>query len=1002
MEKKNRIRTNNLRTIKKYAPRFISLIIMSMLGVLVYVGLSSTSPDMLYTLDKYLDDNNVYDIKVISTLGLTSEDIDDLSKVDGVLDIQGTKNVDVIVSKEDKEFVLDVASMPDKINKLELIDGRYPENSNEIVVEKNLLSKEGYQLGDKIIITSDNLKNEEYVIVGVVRSPLYYSNTDIHQNRGTTSVGTGTINYYSYVLEDSIDMDYYTNIYMTVDNAIDEVTSKDSYKRVVNEVVDEIDKIKSNQEEKRYLGIHDEALEEIEKNEDKLNKELSKAKKELDNANKELNSGWNTLESTRKQLSASKNKLDSAKIELDKGEKELNKALKQYNIQNINSSLNTVNKGISDIEKQLSMVKDESLRKQLSAQLVELKKQQGMLVQLSNTKKTLDDSRNAYNSGLNKYNEGYKAYNSALKIYNDNNKKYNDGLAEYNDNKDKYSKEIEDAKIELGKIKKPQWYIYDRDNESIYASYIDQVASIKNLALVFPLVFYAVAILISLISMNRMVEDDRGEIGTLKSLGFTNREIKSKYVVFSLFATIIGSLIGSIVGLIAIPYIIFTIYRLLFDVPNFQFGLNLDSTLVGVIIAIICIVGASIITANKVLKEKPSELMRPKPPKTGKKILLERFKWLWNNIKFSNKVTIRNIFRYKKRVIITIVGIVGCTALMLCGFGIKDSIVDITTMQYDKTFKYDKTIYMDDLSHEEIAELMNDDAVVKYTVTETLTGTLNDSNISMIIYEDNNINEFIEFVDRDNEKIEVLGNDEVIITDKIADIYDINIGDTINILDNDKRKFSFKVSNIVKNYMGHYVYVNKDVLDSIEEIEYSPNVVYLNVNELSDEEDKKLTNKLMENDKVINVIDTSLQINSVQDMLSALDKVVVILVLLSAMLSFVVLYNLANININERKREISTLKVLGFYDNEVDSYITKEMIILTIVGISLGLVLGYFLTSIVIGTVEMENARFIRHIKLNSYIYAACISGLFTFIVNFVTHFILKRINMIESLKSVE
>lgn len=999
MKKINRLRTNNFRTIRKSFSRFISLIVMGLLGVLVFVGLSATSPDMLNTLDKFLDESNTYDVKIISSMGVTDNDIESLKSIDNVSMVEGIYSKEVLVEKDENEYVLSISSLPESINTLELIEGRLPISSEEIVVEENLLAKEGYRINDKIVVDEEK---EEFLIVGTIRSSLYFNNTKINQNRGATTVGTGTINYYSYVMKDNFDQDYYNSIYLTVMGAKDEVTSNSKYNDIVDNVIEKIEDIKSDCEEDRYNHLYNKALNEIEDNERKINTELNKVKKELDSSKKKLDSAKKTLDDSLKELKTVKQQLDNGKKELDNGILMLENTLKENNISNLEESLKSINSSISNLEKQLSILDKNSLEyEKVNMSLIELNSNKMLLEKLVQTKKELDDNLNFYNQNLEKYNAGYRSYQEGLKQYNTNIKKYNEGYKEYKDNKEKYDKEIEEAKQQLNDLDRPKWFIYSRDDNQTYSSYINQTNSIKSLAGVFPLVFYAVAILVSLISMNRMVEDDRLEIGTLKSLGFSNRDIKRKYITFSFSATLIGAVLGCIIGLTVIPYLIFSIYRLLFDVPNFQFSLNIVSTLIGIIIANLCICGTSIITANKVLKEKPSLLMRPKVPKTGKKIFLENFKWLWHRIKFSNKITIRNIFRYKKRVVITIIGICGCTALMLCGFGIKDSIVDITNMQYVETFTYDAIVYTNNLNVDNVSNLLDNDNIVDYTLSETIAGSLEESNLSIIVTDNNDIEKIVNLVDASTNEKMILGDDEVIITDKIADIYNIKVGDTVHILDNDKKEYDFKISHIAKNYMGHYLYVNKNVINN-KGTEYVPNNIYLDTLELNDKDKDKLANDLLKNDEIINVVNTSLLVNSAQDMLNSLDKVVVILVLLAAMLSFVVLYNLANINISERKREISTLKVLGFYDNEVDSYITKEMIILTIFGISLGLIFGYFLTNTVISTVEMENARFIRHIKLNSYLYASCISLLFTIIVNFVTHFALKKINMIESLKSVE
>ncbi len=1005
MKKKNHIKTNTIRNIKKSFPRFLSLIVMSLLGVLVFTGLTSTSPDMLNTLDKFLDDYNSYDFKIISTMGLTDNDIESLKQVDSIDEVEGVYSKDVLVSDNDSEIVLNISSLPNKINTLELIEGHLPTSDNEIVVEQNFLTKLGYKLNDTIKIEDENIKKNELIIVGTIRSPLYFSNTAVNQNRGTTSIGSGTINYYSYILSDSFEIDYFTSIYLTVKDAKKKITSKDNYLKLIDKTKSKIEELKNTQEQERYNSLYDEAANIIKENEEKANTELNDAKMKLDSAKKQLDSAKKELNTANNQLTTAKRELSKASSELNKGRQELTANLNQYGITNIQETLNEVNKNITTLEGLIATLNKSSAEYQTYLiNLEALKTQQALLNKLNEADQSLTKNENLYKQNYAKYQSSYKKYQSGLKEYNSNLEKYNSSLKEYNNNKDKIEKELNDAKLKLNDIAKPSWYINTRADDQTYASYINQVDSIKNLACLFPVVFFAVAILVSLVSMNRMVEDDRGEIGTLKSLGFTNHEIKSKYLLFSSLATLIGATIGTIIGLTAIPYLIFTIYRLLFDVPNFYFGLNLETTLLGIAIALICICGSSIITANRILKEKPANLMRPKSPKSGKKILLEKITPIWHHLKFSNKVTIRNIFRYKKRVLVTIFGICGCTALILCGFGIKDSIVDITNMQYVKTFKYDATIYTSDLTEDDLNLITSNTYIKDYTLTETITGTFKTSNVSIIATSSQeDLSKIVNLVDTKNNEDILLEPNKAIITDKLADIYKIKIGDTISILDSDKKEYNFEVSNIVKNYMGHYIYVSKDTLESSSENAiYKPNIIYLNTEELSESEKTKISNELINIDSVLNVVHTSTLINSVKDMLDSLDKVVIILILLSAMLSFVVLYNLSNINISERKREIATLKVLGFYNKEVNDYITKETVILTIIGIILGLGFGYLLTNLTIGTVEMENARFIRNISLKSYLYATLISSLFTIIVNFVTHISLHKIDMIESLKSVE
>ena len=997
--KKNRLNTNSIRTIKKAFPRFLSLIVMSLLGVMVFVGLLATSPDMLATLDNYYDKQNVYDLKILSTMGLIEDDIESLKKIKNVKEVEGSYSTDILLSSDNNEYVVNISSLPRKINAIELVKGKLPTKDNEIVVEANFITKTKYKIGDTITVDTDNLKNRELTIVGTVTSPLYFNQTNLSQTRGTSSLGTGTVNYYSYVIDTNFDVDYYTNIYITINDSKEKITSKDDYLALIDNATDEIEKIKNIQEDNRYQKIYNDALSEIEEKEEEINDELKDSKKELDKAKKKLDTSKKTLDSTKKQLATFKSELDKAKKQLNSGKSQYEKALKSYGIKEseISSNIKVLKQNISNVEQLLSTLdKTSEEYKTYNTQLLILKEQLKGLETLQLTKKQLDKGYKEYEENKKLYNTSYSQYQKGLTAYNSGLKEYNKGLKKYKEGKLEAEEKIDKAKEELNTIEEPLWYIFDRSDEQTYSTYVGQTKSLKSLATVFPLVFYAVAILVSLISMNRMVEDDRGEIGTLKSLGFTNKEIITKYLRFSLLATLIGGGLGIALGLTVIPYLIFIIYGILFVLPNFHIGLNISMSILGLGIAILCICGATLITAYRVLKGKPAELMRPKAPVAGKKILLENIP-IWHKINFSNKITIRNIFRYKKRVLVTIVGICGCTALMLCGFGIKDSIVDVTNMQYIDTFSYDETIYTDDLEIKEVETIFSNPKIKEYVLAEQITATIDESTLTMIALDSNEFNKIFNTTDSTTNEKKVLTKNSIMITDKLAELQGITIGDTITVLDGDTNEYNLKITDIVKNYMGHYIYI-----DSSQIKDYKPNTVFVNTNDITSKEQEELTKELLENDSIINVIHTETLMNSTSDMIKSLDLIIAVLVVLAASLSFVVLYNLSNINITERKREIATLKVLGFYDKEVDNYITRENLILTILGIIPGFVLGYFLTFITIGTVEMENTRFLRNITIQSYIYSAIISLIFTFIVNFVTHFSLKKIDMIESLKSVE
>ena len=1043
---KNRLKTNSYRNIKKSLPRFFSLLIMSFLGVFVYAGLQATSPDMLNSLDNYFDEYNTYDVKIISTLGLTNNDITSLKKISNVKDVEGINSVDSLIKINKKDLVINVTSLPKNINKLKILSGRLPSKENEIVIEENMLKENNLQLGDTINLANSSFNNEKAKIVGTVESTLYLNNVNNSPGRGSTNIGTGKIDYYTYMLKDNFDQDYLTGIYLTVKDAKNEITSSDKYDVLVNDVSKRIESIKKTQEEKRYKELYNDTSLEIINKENEYLEELAKVKAELDankekldKANEELVQANDKLTPAKNELDQANSKLieakasldtwkaslDQAKSSLETGKNNYQNTLNQYGQteDNLQQNINDLKEYISQIELILEKVeKDSSLYRFYSEKLTTLKSQLESLEQLKSTGILLKNKEQEYNNNLASYNNAYSSYSTSLNEYRNNLQKYNNSyntyqenlnsynskleeynkaLKEYEDNEKKLKDEIAKANEILDTIAYPVWYIYDRYDNSTYSDYIDDTNSLENLSKLFPAIFFAVAILISLISMNRMVEEDRTEIGTLKSLGFENKHIRQKYVIFASIATIIGGLLGATLGLVIIPNLISNIYKVLFTLPKLELDLNLVTTSISFFLILICITGTSILTVNKVLKEKPADLMRPKAPKNGKRILLEKVKFIWNNINFSRKITIRNIARYKKRVIITVTGIAGCTVLILTGFGIRDSITDIPKGTFDDTFNYDVLVYVN--NQKKINdEAFENDLIKNFVKLKAVSATVKDTSANLIISNNNEeLSKFINLIDVKTKEKVSLKTDEAIITDKLSEVTGLKQGDEIEILDADNNVYNLKITAVVQMYFQHYIFINKDAYDKVNK-RYRPNLVSLQTKKLSEKQEQILTKELLTNSEVLNVVYKRASKAAATNRLKSLNSVVVILIVLASMLSFVVLYNLSNININERKREIATLKVLGFYNNEVDNYITKENIILTIIGIALGLVLGSFLTNAVVSTVEVESARFIHQIKVASYIYSAILSIMFTVIVNIITHFNLKKIDMIESLKSVE
>ncbi len=805
---------NNFKEIIKTRRRFISIMIMAFLGVGFFAGLTASSPDMLDSLDSYTDNNNMYDIRIVSTLGLTDEDISAIKNIDEVENVYGIQTKDSLATISDKENVCKVIEYNENINTPEIIYGKLPTNSNECLLDSKYTISENIEnfIGKEITLNNNDVDynnnpiftQKTFKIVGIASTPIYISN-----ERGTSSIGSGTISYFIYTKDDVINLNYYTEIGIHVKNAKNLVTNSN-----------------------KYL--------------DKINSCLSK------------------IETIKEEHQTSK----------------------------------------------------------------------------------------------------------------------------------------------MGKV---TWYIQDRTDNIGYSDIFDAIKTMSNISKVFPVIFYLVAVLISLTSMARMIEEERIEIGTLKSLGYTNLQIISKYIIYSAIACILGGILGMSVGFYLLPTIVWNLYSLIYTIPHFHLNYQLGLGLAGTLIAFLCIGGTTILVACKELKEMPSVLMRPKAPKNGKKIFLEKISFIWNKLNFSKKITTRNIFRYKKRALMTIVGIAGCTGLMVTGFGIKDSIADIPEKQFGEIFKYNLSVAITDSNKtSNITSYINNNSEIdSYSEIYATTSTIKNSNGSfdVSVFVPNSNEDFkksCNLYDYKSKEAINLNQNGIIITDKIAEELELKVGDTVKLIDGNNIEYNLKIIQIAENYVSHYVYMSKEYYEANIK-NYQTNMILINANKnITDDQLKTISEELLTLDGTASVSVISTLVSSIEDMLGTLNYVVIILVVASALLAFVVLYNLANINIGERQREIATLKVLGFYDNEVDSYINKENIIFTVVGILLGLIFGFFLTSAVVVSVEIDKLRFIRRIKPISYVYSVLITLIFSFIVNKVIHFILKKIDMIESLKSVE
>ena len=1058
---------DSIKEIKNTYKRFISILLMAFLGVGFFAGLRAASPDMVDTLDAYFKEQNVYDIKILSTLGLTDDDIDALKQIDNVSNVYGEYSQDVLLNFEDTEVVAKVMSI-DSINEVKLLEGQMPQNSDECLVEKAFCEYKNKKVGDTLTLESDEdsiVTAQNVKIVGVVNSPLY-----ITRERDSSKLGAGKVDYNIFMPKESFDSDIYTEIYIKVKNADNLKTGSTEYENYIEEIKDKIDSIKEQRQKARYDEVINEANKELEEAEQKLADEknntqtkISDAENKIEDGKSKLKSAQNTLDANKKNAqtefkNAEKSLIDAnaqiaektAELEKSKNqanskiqELNTNKAELESNLQTVNSTMQALNIQYEQIVKSLqnqNLTQEEKNvleqnKQKIESQMAALQTNKAQLEsgineisrgietiqsqiaagekQIEEAKSQIDEQQKELNNTKKQTNQKFETAQNEL---NDNAKQLEDAEKELNDNKAEYEEKIKDAeqklidaRTEISKIENPKWYVLDRTTNTGHNSFIQDTKSIENLGKVFPIVFFVIATLISLTSMTRMVEEQRVQLGTLKALGYNKMQIASKYLIYASLACIIGGSLGMVVGFQMLPNIIWMMYKMMYTMNDIIIEFNWYYAILGLGLASICIIGATLWTSINALRNTPAELMRPKAPKPGKRVLLEKIPFIWKHLNFSNKVTVRNIFRYKKRFLMTIIGIAGCTGLILVGFGIKDAVTAILPNQFEKVYNYDMQISLKSGLQENELEKFKEELQQKEgieTVVETYasSGVLingeKEENTQIVVPKDENVRNIISLKNiKTKEDIE-LQTGKIAITDKVAQLLNVQQGDKITLRDIDNKEVELEISDIVENYVYHYVYMSKDTYEQIHG-KYEVNLLFVKDN-LELEQEQTLSREILQKSEVNSISLISTISSAMDNMMSSLNYVVIILIVSAGLLAFVVLYNLSNVNISERIRELATIKVLGFYDKEVYKYVARETIILTVIGIVLGLGLGYLLNYFILGTCEINILRFTKDIHFISYVYAVIITVVFTLIVNVVTYFALKKIDMIESLKSIE
>jgi len=736
---------------------------------------------------------------------------------------------------------------------------------------------------------------------------------------------------------------------------------------------------------------------------DGARRELSLAESQLSSAKKELSAGELEILEGEKELEDAKRQLEEAEKELAAGKEELEKAKKE--IEDGKKQLADAKKEIEDGWKELNKSKAEALE------------------ELADAEKQLKDGEKEYNDGFKKISDGKAEIEEAKAELADGKKQYEEGLTEYTDGEKEFKdgkaeaeekiadakKELAEAEEEIADLKKPEWYIFTRDDNPGYTEYGENANRINNIAAVFPVFFILVAALVCLTTMSRMVEEQRTQIGTLKALGYGNGEIISKYMFYAATATFSGALVGVLAGMQLFPIVIISAYGMMYNIPGLCTPIDIPTASSAILVSLGAILVTVFFTCRSALSEQAAQLMRPKAPKVGKRILIERIRPLWKSFNFSNKITARNLFRYKRKMFMSTVGIAGCTALLLTGFALYGSINDIIRLQYGEIQFYDGIVVYDGEGYPESDEKTMEiiapygESVSVFQKQMSVSANGKDYDAYIAVPSDPTVfKKFFTLRSRQTGEHYEFSDGDVFIDEKLSILLgNVNSGDTLQISKSETEVIDVTLTAFFENYPGHYVYMTeKTYMDLFgEEPEY--NTLYFSHN-LEEEEEDGLAEEILKTDGTLTVSFTSAMKKGYSDMLNTLALVIVVIIVSAGALAYIVMYNLTNINITERIREIATLKVLGFYDNEVDNYIFRENILLTLLGTGVGLILGVFLAQFVITTAEVDLVMFGRNIYAESYILAAVFTLAFSVLVTLVMHKKLKEVNMIEALKSVE
>lgn len=935
---KRSLRKNSIREIKQSIGRYIAILAIVALGVGFFAGLQVTKEAMIVTADNYFRDKVLFDYRLVSTLGLYDEDVEEISGLSFVKEAEGAYSTDAIIDMESGvSNVAKIHSISEKINRITVTEGRLPEDETECVVDSKWPSD--ISIGDKIVVSEINsedtlnmFKKKELTVSGFCKASMY-----VNFERGNTTLGNGKITGFVYVLPGLFDTEYYTEVYVSSDASKYRIYS-DEYNDASDIETDALEEKLSELANGRYNDLYNDALSEIEDGE------------------REIADAYDEIEENEKKLS-------DAETEITENESKLSDGWSSYY------------DGLDTLETMKAFLPPAMYDAQLK--------------ELSDAKEELIEAEGEIEDAKAEVADGYREIEDAKKEIKENEEK------------------LSEAREELADFKAPDTYVLGRGTNIGYACYDNDSSIVEGIGDVFPVFFFLVAALVCMTTMNRMVEEKRTEIGTMKALGYSEASIMRKYLFYSGSAAIVGCVGGFFAGLKVFPMVIWSAYNIMYTISDIVFVIDWKLGIISLIVAVLCSMGATYLTIHTEMRSTAADLIRPKAPANGKRVFLEKIGFIWKHLKFTSKVSIRNVFRYQKRFWMMVLGVGGCYGLLITGMGIKDSIADVCDCQFNNIQKYDMTVTFNDDSNveerDEFENLVENPEDYIYVQTKSVDvdydGAVKSATLVAFSDMENSPagSEFINFMDEKDNPVMLPKTGEAILSAKMAGLLGVNVGDEVILRDPDLVEIPVIVSGIMKNYVYNWAYINAETYRSkYKDIRYNTAFVK------TDSESYEFAAKVGKLDYVSVVSLTDEMSVRIDSMMDSLNEVVLLVIFCAAALAFIVMYNLTNINITERLREIATLKVLGFYPGETGIYVFRENFILTAFGCIAGLFMGYALHRFVMFNINVEAVTFDTKILPQSYLYGVLLTFLFAVIVDFALAFKLDRIKMAESLKSVE